>query len=82
MKVMFAKQCAWRAMYVFVGDRQVAHLGIDPEPSKPQVFGRLFGWSFRFTVPHLSWSRAAGHPVLLPLYRAQGRLLHRIDGRF
>lgn len=76
--------CAWRALYLSLGGRQVAYLGLDPKGDRgPQVFGGLWRWSFRFTLPHVRWSHAyPARGVMMDLYMAQQRLLSGLDGRY
>lgn len=88
-----ATGCAWRAVYLYRGAPSPSniprlYLGIDPSAERgPRLFGgyhvsrRWFG-RFSVVLPHLAWGTAARWRWLLPLYRAQQRLCHRLDGRF
>lgn len=87
MRVKFAEKCAWRAVYVYHKDVQIAYLGFDPESSRPRLFGAIGNKrrdfvKINWVVPHISWPLAARFQFLLPLYNVQQRVLHRIDGRF
>lgn len=74
--------------------RQLFYAGIDPTRDRgPQVFGGItFGWphpwtalTFRFTLPHITWRLVVAsryNRAVKALYRAQGRLLNAIDGRY
>ena len=92
-----ATGCAWRAVYLYRGTPSLSspppllYLGIDPTyPRGPRLFGgyhmsrrRLGRFSFSVTLPHLTWGLVWRlRPWLYPLYRAQQRLLHRLDGRY
>jgi hypothetical protein len=93
MRIHFAESCAWRAMYVRIGDRQVFHLGVDPNDGvKPKLFGGFaFGswdswlkpYGFNFTLP-LPWARWTGssNPIRLFLCRLSSRFWHAVDGRY
>lgn len=82
MHVAFAERCAWRAVYVYQGTRQLGHIGIDPRGSSgPEVFVSLGRRHLRFTLPHLRWRYPHGR-VWSWAYGLQGRILLRIDSRF
>lgn len=90
MKVFFAKRCAWRAVYLYSNPRSVLEtcgrqlfvLGLDPTADGgPRVFIGFFGRVWHRYVPHVRWGMAARWRILMPVYRVQQRLLHRIDGR-
>lgn len=38
----FAERCAWRAVYVYLGERQVFHVGIDPSAGPGPSFFAAF----------------------------------------
>lgn len=78
LEIKFAEKCAWRAFYVYVRDRQVAHLGIDPTADRgARVFGRLFRFSFRLRVPFTVWR--FNQPRLVTRWQ---QFIHSLDGRF
>jgi hypothetical protein len=73
---------AWRARYLYVNERKVAHIGIDPTGSHgPQMFGSLLGRSFRFGLPHVRWQYPAS-PLRMRLYKASSHFWHMMDGRY
>ena len=95
MTTTFATGCAWRAVYLYRGEPSLSspppllYLGIDPTSGRgPRLFGgyhftRRHQGRFSVTLPHLTWGLVWRlRPWLYPLYRAQQRLLHRLDGRF
>ncbi len=67
MKIVTAKQCAWRAIYVYSGSGSVGSpvrfaIGIDPQGSRATLFGsigfrrdctggRKGSWHWRFQLP-------------------------------
>ncbi len=63
------------------------HLGIDPTTQSrgPNVFGSLFGKSFRWYLPYISWpmlrKTERRYKLLAPVYRLQQRFWSRLDGR-
>ena len=92
MTTLQATGCAWRAVYLYRGTPTLSnpprlYLGTDPSAERgPQLFGgyhlsRRHQGRFHVTLPHISWGTAARWRWLLPLYRAQQRLLDRLDGR-
>jgi hypothetical protein len=88
MKVMFAEKCAWRAIYFYIGQRQVFHVGIDPSYSYgPNLFGGLeLSWltyykRWRIIIPHIRW-RSGMNRFKLAIYRRQQWFWHKIDGRY
>ncbi len=91
IKVSFAERCAWRAVYIYLQGKQVAHLGVDPRDGvRPQVFGGIAGgvtsetnWShsFRLNIPTLRFK----HPstaLYSKAYSLTSRFWHKVDGRF
>ncbi len=68
---------------------QIFRLGIDPTGGIariPKLFGALFGYEFRFALPHFSWNRYA--PVgcgpdrrMIGLYQFSAWFWSRLDGR-
>jgi hypothetical protein len=77
---------AWRARYVYWGEsfqsaRKIAHLGIDPTASRPNVFGSLLGHEFRFEIPRLGHAYPAS-PLRRKAYELQSRILCGLDGRY
>ena len=81
-EVQTAKGCAWRAVYLRVNGRQVAHIGVDPNNGvTPQAFGGVGSRSFRFMLPRLSWRMNAG-PTYTRLYRLSSAFWHKVDGRY
>ena len=92
MTTTFASGCAWRAVYLYCGEPSISnparlYVGVNPAAGRgPSLFGGYHfspgnQWRFHVTLPHIRWVTAARWPWLLPLYRAQQRLLHRLDGR-
>lgn len=89
MKIAFADKCAWRAVYVYAGDRQLFRIGIDPTADTgPQFFGAILDRSIRFTLPHVKYRHAAYcrprflRPVMFELWRVSDRFYRRLDGRY
>lgn len=77
-----ARGCAWRARYLRVNGRQVAHLGVDPnDGTRPQLFGRIFARSFRFALPTVHWKHPMS-PLRSRLYGAVHLFWHMVDGRY
>lgn len=77
-----AKGCAWRARYLYLNGRQIAHIGVDPNNGvKPKAFGGVGGMSFRFTLPWVAW-RYNASPLLRPLERMSSWFYHNLDGRY
>jgi len=83
--------CAWRAVYLYVGNQQVAHLGVDPgDGVTPKIFGgvnvglvhsfRLIH-SFRVALPAVRW-RNEMSPLRMRVYRLSKAFWHNVDGRF
>lgn len=82
-----ANGCAWRAVYLRVGDRQVFHAGVDPnDGTRPVFFASVAGLgSIRVGLPYVPWAWASrtgyAAPVMLA-YRLSSRFWHRVDGRY
>ena len=90
IKILSSKGCAWRALYLNVNDRQVAHLSVDPNNgSKPEMSGSLsppmgeheIRYEFRVPLPTLHW-RSNASPGYLRAYRAVRMFWHKVDGRY
>jgi hypothetical protein len=87
-RVVFAEQCAWRAVYVYsVSGPQWFRIGVDPmDGVKPQCFGmvrigsRQFTW--RFVLPYVSFRVARKHSLLMRLYQVSKRFWSKVDGRW
>ncbi len=80
--VEFAEKCAWRAAYLFVDGRQVAHIGVDPDHGvRPKLFAKVAGRSFRFNLPRVPWRQDAS-PLYLHAYRMSASFWHNVDGRY
>lgn len=77
--------CAWRAVYLYVGAQQVAHLGVDPgDGVKPKLFGGLDVGpvhSFRVALPAVRW-RNEMSPLRMRAYQLSKAFWHNVDGRF
>lgn len=84
IKITTSKNSAWKAVYVYKGDKQIANLGIDPRGEygmlHPKVFGRVGENVFRFSVPHLKY-KAKASKLYNAAYQMQNRILHSLDGR-
>ena len=81
LEIKDASHAAWRARYVYLDGRKIAHLGFDPDSSNPQVFGSVNGHEFRFRVPTIRWTYPMA-PWKLKLYMIQNQFLHNMDGRY
>jgi len=82
IKMMTANGSAWRAVYLFVNDRQVAHLGVDPNDGvKPVAFGGVLSHGFRVGLPHVPWRSNAGS-MYVRAYKASSMFWHKVDGRY
>lgn len=93
MKIAFAEKCQWRAMYVRFGDRQVFHIGVDPNYGvKPTLFGgfgigswnswiKPHGFNFRLPLPWMAWNGSENR-VRMFFYNLFTRFWHSVDGRF
>lgn len=85
LRVAFAEGCAWRGVYLYRDDHQVARLVLDPAPHAPTLSGLFAGAEWRVQLPHVSWAEVAESeyaPEVLAVYRAEQWLLHRLDGRY
>ena len=84
IKITTSKNSCWQAIYLYKGDKQIAHLGIDPRGEygmlHPKVFGRVGDNVFRFSVPHLKYKTTASK-LYNAAYQMQNRILHSLDGR-
>ena len=87
--ITFADRCAWRAVYIYTARPRfgrhttlVAYLGIDPYDGRPEVFGGLLDWSFRFKVPGVVRWRHPMSAWRLKVYGWQQWFFHRLDGRY
>jgi len=84
IRITTAKNSGWQAMYVYKGNRQIAHLGIDPCGEygmlHPKVFMGVGRNVYSFSVPHLKWKPKASK-LYDAAYQVQNRLLHSLDGR-
>lgn len=79
--VSFAENCAWRAAYLYVDGRQVAHIGVDPNHGvRPTLFLKVGRDNFRYNLPRVPWRMDAG-PVYLHLYKLAATFWHNVDGR-
>ncbi len=82
LKIMAATKCAWRARYLYINDRKVAYIGIDPnEGVNPQMFGGIIGKTFRFRLPSLSWKYPCSS-IRTAAYKAVRTFWHNMDGRY
>jgi hypothetical protein len=81
LSIQFAEHCAWRAVYVFVGGRQIFRLGVDPSASRgPHLFGMVAGREFRLQLPTVRWTYPMGR-VRTWAYSACQRFYFALDGR-
>lgn len=86
IEVQTAEGCAWRAVYLHVNGRQVAHLGVDPCLGvRPTAFGSVklgrLGRSFQLSLPHVPWKNDISG-LRLQAYRLSQWFWSRVDGRF
>lgn len=82
IKIATAEGAAWRARYVYLDARKIAHIGVDPTASKgPQAFGSIAGHEFRFNLPTLRYANNMS-PLRLRLFKLSQRFWHNMDGRY
>lgn len=96
LRVLKAEGCAWRARYLYFGDKQLARIGVDPADGvKPILFGAApVGWyrscagliyprllDLRIPLPHVPWRTNASR-LERWAYRASSRFWLRVDGRW
>lgn len=91
LKVAFAAGCAWRAIYISLNGKQVAHIGVDPNNgTRPQAFGGIAGgrtsetnWShaFRLNLPTLRFKHPMS-PLRSKAYGVVHTFWHKVDGRY
>ncbi len=81
--IEFAEKCAWRAAYLFVDGRQVAHIGVDPNHGvRPRLFVMVGGGrSHNFLLPRVPWKQDASL-LYLHAYRLSASFWHNVDGRY
>lgn len=73
---------AWRARYIMINGRKVAHIGVDPNGgTRPEMFGSLLGREFRFSLPTLHWKYPAS-PLRMRAYKLTSAFWHNVDGRY
>jgi len=70
LRLTFADQCAWRAVYIYLrdpegkraGDKLIITLGFDPgDCGRATLFGQLFGRIWRIKLPRSNrWARFDG----------------------
>ncbi len=71
---------AWRAFYVYLRERKVFHLGIDPTAQRPYVFGSIAGHEWRIHLPLITYKHEASS-LRMALSRAQQHIVLSLDGR-
>lgn len=82
VEVVGAGGSAWRGRYLYVNDRKVAHLGVDPDHGvKPRLFGSVMGKEFHLPLPTLHFKSPAS-PLRMATYKAVHRFWHNVDGRY
>lgn len=82
MGINFAQKCAWRAMYVSVGGRQVFYIGVDPMNGvNPVLFGGVLRKGFRVRLPAVKW-KSTGGAVWLFFYKLSSKFWLAVDGRY
>lgn len=87
LKVSFAAGCAWRAIYLYLNERQIAHIGVDPNNgTRPQAFGgiaipKVWDKSFRVGLPTLRFKHPMS-PVRSKAYSLVHTFWHKVDGRY
>lgn len=88
MEIRYSEHCAWRAFYVYnssnpLGRRQIFSLGIDPEHTRPRLFGNVGRKYWRIPLPRVSWIFATRYRKVggLFLYRVFSRFYRSLDGR-
>lgn len=85
-KILDGGGAAWRALYVYVKGRQLAHIGIQPDNGvKPTLFGGVgFApkqYNFRVPLPTIRWKYPHGK-VWLRAYKFSQEFWHGMDGRY
>lgn len=82
-EVLLDNKSAWTGIHVYVAERHVAHVSIDPTfPGGPKL-SLSAGWrSLSISVPHITWARASKGGIALRLYKRQQTILHNMDNRF
>lgn len=82
LKLLTAAGCAWRALYLNHNEKQVAHIGVDPNHGvKPKLFGRVGDFSFRIGLPWMPFKHPA-HPIYMRAYKLSSQFWHGVDGRY
>jgi hypothetical protein len=82
VQVLNGGGAAWRARYLIVNGRQVAHIGVDPrEGVTPALFGAVGNVSFRLPLPTVRWRMNRGRLYLFA-YRLSSAFWHGMDGRY
>ena len=83
IEVMTGGGAAWRARYVKVrGVGQVLSFGVDPnDGTRPQAFGNVGRWSFRFGLPRARWHYPSTR-VQSAAYKVSQWFWHGMDGRY
>jgi hypothetical protein len=80
LELKSANGAAWRARYLYVDGKQVAHVGIDPT-ERPTLFGRIASHSFRVALPRVPWKYPCS-PAYLKAYQLSNNFWHNMDGRY
>ena len=82
MQIQTAGGCAWRALYLSLNGRQIAHIGVDPNNGvTPQLFGGFRWKSFRLPLPTLRWKWPCSG-VRMFAYRMVHQFWFNVDGRY
>jgi hypothetical protein len=80
LELVKAEGCAWRARYLNLDGRQIAHIGVDPNQGvNPSLFGSIAGRSFRFKLPTVPWKCDAS-PLYLRAYKVSSAFWCGMNG--
>lgn len=81
-KILGAGCAAWRARYLMLNGRKVAHICLDPSNGRtPTLSGSVAGREFRLRLPTLHW-RYNASPLYRRAYQVVNRFWAGVDGRY
>jgi hypothetical protein len=83
--IEFAKECAWRGMYMYLRDKQIFRITIDPmDGVRPHLGLGLLHRSIRIPMPYVPFlwcTRANYHPMVTWIYKVSKLFWRKVDGR-
>lgn len=82
LEIKNAGGAEWRARYVYVNERKVAHIGVVPNNGvNPELFGSLAGKEFRLPLPTVKWKHPC-NPLRFAAWKVVHTFWHNMDGRY